>query len=123
MNVCADLHVNMYLFALLLPVIIIVWFLSRGSFPLPASVLYKTVDGNSPLSFSESSVEEAFASDGEVSATSIYNHTLVIGSIHTGLTVCRVQPRLMDCYMQRSKSTFIYLFIRTMLKCTVEIIS
>ena len=53
-----------------------------------------TVDENSPLPFFESKIEEVFASDGEeVSATSMavyYNHTLVIGSIHTELTVCEV---------------------------------
>ena len=65
-----------------LPVIIFVWFLSRGSFPSPGSILHMTVNENSTLPFSESRVEEVFASDGEeVSTTSVlaiyYNHTLV----------------------------------------------
>ena len=136
MDVYADLHVNMCSFALFLSVIIIVQFLFCGSFPSPGSILHMTVNENSPLPFSESRVEEVFASDGEeVSTTSVlaiyYNHTLVIGSIHSGLTVYQVcylmymQSRLMDCYMymQRSKLTFIHLFIRTLLKCTIELIS
>lgn len=56
-----------------------------------------TVDEESSLPFSESKIEEVFASNGEeIRATSMavyYNHTLVIGSIHTELTVCEV------CYL------------------------
>ena len=53
-----------------------------------------TVDENSPLPFSETKIDKVFASDEEeVSATSMaiyYNHTLVIGFIHTEFKVCEV---------------------------------
>ena len=80
---------------LFLLVCVLLVFCLPCSFPSPGAILYMTVDENSSLPFSESKIEEVFASDGEkVSTTSIavyYNNTLVIGSIHTEITVYEVR--------------------------------
>ena len=81
-----------------------------------------TVDGNSSLPFSESKIEEVFASDGEVSAISMavyYNHTLIPSTLSLlcvkyvyATHVPHVQPRL----IAENQIAFMYLFISSLLK-------
>ena len=104
---------------------------SPCNFPPPGAILHLTIDEKSSLLFSKWKIEQVFAFDSEdVSATSMavyYNHTLVIGSTYTELTVCEVRYLMYGqdwlIHIQRARMYYknvIVVLIKGLFKDTVK---
>ena len=69
---------------------------SHDSVPVPSEVLHITVNDELPQPFSMSQIERVFESDGNnkhvngISTGLYYNHTLLLGTMFTGMMVCEV---------------------------------